>query len=294
MKILLVHGRNCVSNDPKAMEEQWLAAIARGCVEAGLPAPTPDDFAMPYYGDRFDALMAGVDAPLSADISARGPEALDARYLEFRASFFEEVRSGAGITDAQIAEELQPLSDERDPTREENVQATLQALDKYMPRLTQGGLDSYARDLWAYLTTPVLRDEVDRIVDASVGPEPTLVIGHSLGSLVAYSLLRRVHNRSVPRLITLGCPLGLSAVRNQFRPLKFPDGVSEWTNIYDERDLVALHGLGPNVLPIQPPVLNDKSAVNQSRNCHGATGYLETAQVARAIFLLEEALIPSA
>ena len=283
MNILLVHGRNPTGKEPKELLEHWLAAIEQGCSAAGLTAPPGETFTMPLYGDRFDALLEGVDAPLAEQIGQRDLDSLDPQYLEFRQAFFEEVRTGAGITDSQVSDELELLGAERNPSRVQRAQAALQALDKYMPRLTEGALDGYARDLWVYLATPHIRDDIDRFVFASVGSEPTLVLGHSLGSLIAYSMLRRVHNRPIPRLITLGSPLGLGAVKNQFRPLNFPDGIGDWFNGYDERDLIALRGLGSDAFPVQPPVRNEKHLVNQTRNCHGATGYLETALVASAL-----------
>ena len=287
VKILLVHGRNLVGKDPEQLQVQWLAAIQRGCSAAGIGAPPDEAYAMPFYGDRFETLLEGVDAPLAEEIAVRDPDTIDPRYLEFRRDFFEEIRSGAGITDLQISSELELLGAEGAPNRVQCAQAALQALDKYMPRLTDGALDGYARDVWAYLATPHIRNEIDRLVGTGMGAEPTLLVGHSLGSLIAYSILRRVHSCVAPRLVTLGSPLGLATVRNHFRPLNFPDGVRHWFNGYDQRDLVALRGLGTEVFPVQPPVHNEKDLVNQTRNFHGAEGYLETPAVARALVELD-------
>ena len=163
----------------------------------------------------------------------------------------------------------------------------MRALDKYMPRMADGAVDLFTRDMWVYLSSSHVRDEVDSLVGRAIGPDPTVVVGHSVGSVVAYSLLRRVHSHNIPRLVTLGSPLGLSAIRNYFRPLKFPDGVADWFNGYDERDLIALHGLGPELFPVEPAVHNDKRLDNATRNCHGVLGYLEKPNVARAICGLE-------
>ena len=41
------------------------------------------------------------------------------------------------------------------------------------------------RDVFLYCTHQGIRDEIDRIDRAEVTTEPTVVIGHSLGSVVA-------------------------------------------------------------------------------------------------------------
>lgn len=68
-----------------------------------------------------------------------------------------------------------------------------------------------------------------------------VVVGHALGSVVAYDVLRRDPRRlALPLLVTVGSPLGIRAIRDELRPLRFPRGVKAWRNAFDERDPVAL------------------------------------------------------
>lgn len=77
---------------------------------------------------------------------------------------------------------------------------------------------------------------------------PRVLIGHSLGSIVAYEILCDLPDHGVETLITLGSPLALRSVRDglhpkaQSRTPHLPPGVTRWANIYDQRDPVACAG----------------------------------------------------
>ncbi|MFD4523530.1 alpha/beta hydrolase [Streptomyces sp. NPDC058470] len=70
---------------------------------------------------------------------------------------------------------------------------------------------------------------------------PTIVIAHSLGTVVSYETLH-AYQGSVPLLVTIGSPMGMSmAVRPRMRPqpLKVPDAVERWLNFWDRDDFIA-------------------------------------------------------
>lgn len=102
-----------------------------------------------------------------------------------------------------------------------------------------------------YLTDPETRRAVrQRLVD-EVGDDTLLVIGHSLGSVVAYEALCAHPEWPVTDFITLGSPLGIpNVVFDRLVPEPWPEGtavrgrwpggIRRWTNVADRRDLVAL------------------------------------------------------
>lgn len=67
-----------------------------------------------------------------------------------------------------------------------------------------------------YLLEPAVRRCVKRRVAHAIGPDTELVLAHSLGSVVAYEVLRDSSD-SVPLLVTLGSPLGLPSVLKRVR-----------------------------------------------------------------------------
>ncbi|MCY1059801.1 hypothetical protein [Nannocystis sp. SCPEA4] len=284
MKILLVHGRGQAGLDAGQLKRAWLASLARGCHAARVEIADADAVAaFPFYGDRLAELVAQVDAPLGPEIAARGGSDVDEAYLEFRRSVVEEVRVAARIDDAEVEQQLAPGVRERGPQNWEWVQAILRAIDRRFPRIGDNMLDRVTHDVWVYLTAPGVRDEIDAMVGEMLSEEPTVVVGHSLGSVVTYSLLRRARRHTVPLFVTLGSPLGLHAIRRRFTPLKFPGGVTHWFNAYDRRDVVALRGLEAPGFDVRPAVRNHAEVDNHTSNRHGIDGYLDDREVARTI-----------
>jgi len=109
-------------------------------------------------------------------------------------------------------------------------------------------------------------------------------VAHSLGSVVAYNVLRSdPRNLNVPLLVTVGCPLGIRAIRNQLVPLKFPKPAHAWYNAFDTRDVVALFPLDDSNFPVIPAVTNFDGVKNHTDNRHGIDGYLDDTKVAERI-----------
>jgi hypothetical protein len=127
-------------------------------------------------------------------------------------------------------------------------------------------------------TVETIDGAIRRRVHDMIGLGPTVVVAHSLGSIVA---LEALHERvaDVPLLVTLGSPLAMRGVvlpRIQPQPLSVPEGVGRWLNVWDRDDLVAARPLIekdflPNdrgVLPVSERVDSDGGWV------HPASKYL--------------------
>jgi hypothetical protein len=82
---------------------------------------------------------------------------------------------------------------------------------------------------------------------------PVVVLGHSLGSIIAYDVLRDPASRAldVPLFLTVGSPLAVTEVQDLVvRPLEVPSAVAAWRNASDARDVVALdHTIRPEYSP---------------------------------------------
>ncbi|MFB6517235.1 hypothetical protein [Streptomyces sp. NPDC056401] len=143
-------------------------------------------------------------------------------------------------------------------------------------------------DVYAYFFGGVgeAMREVVRAELAGVRDGPLVVLGHSLGSVIAYEVLRE-ERRDVTLLVSVGCPLGITEVQDVLAlPPAVPAGVARWSNVSDLRDLVALdHWLRPEYGP--PGLVTDHLVRNDSDNHHGITEYLRSAPVQqelRAVF----------
>ena len=102
----------------------------------------------------------------------------------------------------------------------------------------------FARQVNAYLSLPDVQATVDAIVRPSLLDGPTVVVSHSLGSIIAYRLLRKAdRGADVPLFVTLGSPLGIQVIKTHLNPpeLAVPPAVGRWLNATDARDCVELH-----------------------------------------------------
>jgi len=282
LRLVLVHGRGQQGLDPQQLKATWMETFHRGAEKLGRTFPDTVDVAFPYYGDTLDRFAREYDIPLTSDIQARG-QAND-EFLAFQAEVAEALRERSGVTDAQVDAEYGANPKPKGPLNWEWVHAILRALDKHGGGMRQEVLELFTRDVFLYTTRAGVRDEIDRIVSSAITEQPTIVVGHSLGSIVAYSVLRR-DSRSlrVPLLLTVGCPLGIRAVRDQFRPLRFPLPVKVWVNAFDTRDVVALYPLDGANFPVTPAVENYSKVRNSTDNRHGIIGYLDDAEVSKRV-----------
>jgi hypothetical protein len=281
-RVLFVHGRAQEGRDAAAIQAEWVAALKRGADATNSTVPTDLEIAFPYFGDILATLTRAAGVPLVSNITARGGSS-DDEFLVFQAQVAEDVRLRAGVTDAQVDAEYGANERPRGFLNWEWVQASLRALDKYGGGMSKDALEIATRDVFLYCTRPGVRDEIDRVVVEKLTDEPTVVVSHSLGTVVAYSLLCRDTRRlQIPLLVTLGSPLGIRAVRDQFRPLRYPP-VGAWYNAFDSHDVVALFALDETNFPVKPAIENNNGVKNHTDNRHGIVGYLDDAKVAKHI-----------
>jgi hypothetical protein len=117
---------------------------------------------------------------------------------------------------------------------------------------------------------------------------PVLVLGHSLGSIIAYDVLREPGSSllEIPLFVTVGSPLAVTEVQDLVeRPLEVPGAVAAWRNTSDARDLVAMdHTIRPEYAPTEKCM--DFFVVNDSGNHHGIREYLRTVPVRQPILEL--------
>ena len=196
----------------------------------------------------------------------------------------EAIRARAGITDAEVDAEYGSNPKPKGLENSEYVLAIVRAIDKRFGGVSGEWIKGFMRDVFLYTKRAGVRTEVDKIVTQSLNEEPTIVVAHSLGAVVAYNVLRSDPRRlNIPLLVTVGCPLGIRPIRDEFRPLRFPAPVSVWYNAYDKRDVVALYPLDRDNFPVSPSVHNYDGVNNQTENRHGIDGYLDDPDVAKEI-----------
>lgn len=297
-QLVFVHGRSQEHKDAGALKAEWLDALGEGLAKSGLSLPIGEaDVRFPFYGDTLYDLVEGKSSDEAADVIVRGTEGDDDEQRFVRA-VLEEVRVENGITEEQLAEAVGDEVVERGPLQWEWVQGILRAVDRHVPHGSGTSIALITRDVYQYLKNSAVRETIDQGVAGAIAPGvETVVVGHSLGTVVAYRLLRgegHLRGWNIPLLITVGSPLGVSEIRRTLRgfaPARCPECVTRWHNAMDDRDVVALYPLTPQHFPLdpeQPAIENRTDLRNRTTNRHGIAGYLDDRDLAK---LIHDALV---
>lgn len=286
MKLILIHGRGQENSEESVLKQDWINALNKGFEKANLTLPESVTIEFPYYGKLLKSLVDQANAKSMRDGGTRGiaPRANESAEIEFFESFLGEIATNAADTKAEKAELEAIQVKTRGITNWEITQKLLAYLDK-KESIGDWTIKNFTRDVFMYLTTKTIKRQVNERVQKSFDTEPCVVVGHSLGSIVSYLVLKNNPQFHIKKLITVGSPLGLTSVRKYLElPLGMPESVKNgWFNAYDERDVVALNPLDQVHFNIKPAIDNKNDVKNHTKNRHGIEGYLEDAEVARQI-----------
>jgi hypothetical protein len=278
-RLLFVHGRGQAGLKTADLQSAWLSALVKGAQALGKELPANLEVAFPYYGDVLDDFVKRANLPLTSEVITRGGQPND-NFLAFQADVAQALRVQAGVTDDQVLSEYGNNPKPRGPLNWEWVHAIFRAIDQYGGGLSSDVIEQFTRDVYLYTTVQTVRDAVDAIVRAQLNEKRTIVVAHSLGTVVAYNVLRAdTRALSVPLLTTVGSPLGIRAIRDQLLPLSFPAHVQAWYNAYDPRDVVALYPLDSDNFAVTPAIENDQAVTNETDDRHGISGYLSDKHV---------------
>ncbi len=276
-RVVFVHGVAQQYRGPHTLWSTCAPALADGVSLAGGHLPT-SDIAVAFYGDLFrppgsrtttlpDYDVTDLDHPLELAL-------LQAWW--------------------QHAAQLEPsVPGPEDRTRARTpqwAQRALYALSKsrYFAGLADRVLIGNLKQVTAYLTNPAVRQAVQARVREAIGPDTSVLVGHSLGTVVGYELLCSQPTPSVAGFVTLGSPLGIpNLIFDRLTPPPanghgtWPPGIQRWTNIADHADVVAL---AKNLAPLFGNRLIDIT-VHNGATAHDAAPYLtarETGHATRA------------
>ncbi|MGX1135613.1 hypothetical protein RKD49_007803 [Streptomyces glaucescens] len=285
-KLVLVHGRSQQRLDAKELKREWLDSLHTGLRSAGITAEVDDaDVAFPYYGDTLYELSGDPRRP-AANVLVAGLHDADEAEKEFVGAVVADAVEKAGVSEARVRAEAGADVIERRPQNWPWVLAALRALDR-LPGVGGASIALVTRDVYMYLRNAGIQRVIDQGLRSALRPdEETVVVSHSLGTVVAYNVLAReaaAEGWRVPSFITLGSPLGIRAVVDRLAPIVHPDGVGGWFNAFDAGDTVALHPLDAVHFPVTPPVENYGDVRNPTPNRHGISGYLGDPTVARRV-----------
>lgn len=229
MRLVFVHGIHQEDKTSVALQEVWEDALLSAWAAAGLEKP---DYTleMPYYASLLAALIC----------RARGEAGF---FTHLEATLLKDIGLNKGISEHHVRAEFDREVARSGLARWQWVQGIARILERDIPEFGNIAL-RFVRQVDAYLTCQEIREAVDNIVRPSILKGPTVIVAHSLGSVITYRLLREAQSAAeVPLFVTLGSPLGFHAVKQYLNPpsLAVPIAVRTWLNATDARDCVALY-----------------------------------------------------
>lgn len=278
MKLIFIHGRSQQGKSANELKQVWLTTLNEGLAKSSLTLDPSVQIEVPFYGDRLDQLRIKYQGKGKRLMEF---DALDQEYETFRGEILQEI-----LKVKKIKDDTEIQQKERGPANWEWVHKILQLLDRKIPAVGDGTLSRFTLDVFLYLTKSEVREEIDGIVESVIPESDAVIVSHSLGTVVAYNVLRRkkVESPAFPLFVTMGSPLGINAIKSKLElPVMHPQVVARWYNAYDERDVVALNPLDQSHFPVFPMILNNDQVRNNSENRHSITGYLNDGEVAKKI-----------
>jgi pimeloyl-ACP methyl ester carboxylesterase len=283
-RVLCVHGVGQQGKGEDMLRGEWAPALRdgmrrAGCGEADLPGV--DEIRCVFYGDLF-RLPGRLLGPGDPWLTAADATEFDRELLMVWWQGAAESDQGVIHPDARALVRV-PGS----------VQAGLRALSGsvFFAGLAERTMLFDLQQVRRYMTDPVVRSAVQDRTAAGVDADTRVIVGHSLGSVVAYEALCAHPEWPVRDLVTLGSPLGIrnlifdrlvpAPVADESGKLAgaWPGGVETWTNVADGGDVVAL---AKDLRPLFGGKVSCYSVYNGSHS-HDVRSYLTVAQTGAAI-----------
>lgn len=229
MDVVGVHGIAQQQVGRNQLRADWLAAAADGVERVtGYPAP-PVEMDIAFYGDLF--LPRSDQTKSAADPLAEiGPDE-----VEFLIEFAVE-RVGQAAADEIVGE-----FDEKKGRVPRVLRIPLALLASGADLAVATKRVGVLRQVWRYQND----DDLARAVRSrvrEVAARCRVLIGHSLGSIVAAECVLLDDIPTPDVLVTLGSPLGSRTVGKRLRADLSGITAHRWANIYDPGDIVAAAG----------------------------------------------------
>ncbi|WP_433760239.1 hypothetical protein [Nocardia sp. CA-135398] len=261
----------------------WLDAVRDGLVAGGHSQRAGElaagDLRVAFFGDLFrpTGAMAGAEPPFTPGDVRPGPE------RELLTALYQRA--------VEVQPELGPPAGAMGP----GLVAVQVMVERLLRSRTFAGVAQHAlignvKQAVRFLAEPMVKAKVLERVSAMVGPDTRVLVGHSLGSVVAYEYLCRTA-APVQLLLTLGSPLGVpNLIFDRLTPAPsngtgtWPAGVARWVNIVDVNDVVPLRKRLADLFPPPDGIARISDRIVDNGDApHAIERYLNAAETGTAM-----------
>ena len=229
-----VHGIGRQLKGANVLQAEWLPALRDGLGFARVKFPRDDDLRCAFYGDLFRP----------AGTKALGIPPYDANDV---VEDWEKELLDAWWREAAAVEQGLPGPESQTKARTpRNVQRALNVLSqsRFFAGIAERLFVFDLKQVHSYFHDQAVRQAVRERVEQAVDSKTRVMVGHSLGSVVAYEVLCAHPEWAVHTLVTLGSPLGIrNLIFDLLKPTPqngigaWPGSVKRWINIADGGDI---------------------------------------------------------
>ena len=264
-----VHGIAQQLSGPARQLRKWTDSFNLGMKYANCAPADAPSLAVPFYGKLF--------SPGSPYLGDDNQREWDDEEVDFVRAALEEFT--AGISEPELDElERSGRTLGAPALLPPPLLRGLAAIDRRWGTGRAVILIGVLRQVNAYLFVPGAGDEIREIVIDAITDDTRVLLGHSLGSVIAYDVLLRAAVPQIDTLVTLGSPLPLATIQSAL-PIPsraLPGNDVPWINVHDPWDPVTV-GLG------MAPQAHDISVSNPKGDPHALSAYLGRKETAAAV-----------
>jgi hypothetical protein len=281
-RVVGVHGIAQEQLGRNQLLDAWRPALDDGVLIAGGDGAVAPSLDLAFYGDLFLSAEDEGAPVFKGSIGEKGSigdswadaaAGLSADELEFLTAAADEIEVGGEDTPMKGLSAVPAVPD------------LLQPMARRLTRRFDGWLVvlfvAELRQVRLYLQDEVLAEQIrSRVID-TIGSGCAVLVGHSLGSVVAFETLAMNPELQVGTLVTVGSPLSMRTIATRLRAgggEGLPGRVGRWVNIYDPSDPVAAAGVASRLWPAAVDL-----KVNNGDKPHSISRYLSKRASGEAI-----------
>lgn len=267
MRLVFIHGINQQGKSSDILRTAWISALGLSVDSTKIDVP--------FFGD---VLVEAMNQTTGNEVTPQGiPGDDDQR--EFLASALHQMALDYRLDPEMITAKQRAIP--QGPWDDRRLLAILRLLENVSP-LHGEIVIRVVSQAYAYLKRESVAEAVDTVVRPTIEAGPCVVVAHSLGTVIAFKLLRAL-GQDIPLFVTIGSPLGLLPVQSALKkPRLKPRGVVRWFNGLDPNDLVTLGK--PLTKDTFADGIENQSDIDNGNEPHGSDRYLQNSAIRREIF----------
>lgn len=293
MQIIFIHGMNQQQQTARSLEQHWLALLSQGLKQSHQEtflSYIQHHMRMPFYGDLLtryhlqNMLQASTLTPQTwphfpfihrTELPEKSPKVLEHHAVQ---NNLPDITLNDAIGLSQSFKSITALG-------KDLALRDFAVLMNYFPKLHATLLHKFLVETYLYLSNPHFIQAVHtRLHEQLHQTKPTLLIAHSLGSVIAYHFLLLHPELNIQHFITLGSPLAFRVIQAHLpQPLQRPDAISgDWLNFYSHDDFLSAFPLSQAPFDFQPAIINQQIQTS-IEHPHDIAGYLTHPEVIATI-----------